>query len=76
MTNFALCHTPKIRVKCPFEGRSIWDAYWSRPGTFKLIELARHVETFRHIILRSKEYQEFCSALALLKQQQVQQPNN
>jgi hypothetical protein len=115
-----LCLTTNARnsvQRPPFEDMSIWDAYWSRPGTFKLqllrkpeqlqqilqhfadaksrqnqgenakvsyrfplIELARyfgvHVETFRPNILRSKEYQELCSALALLKQPQVQQPNN
>ena len=36
MTDSALSHTPKIRFECPFEDRSIWDAYWSRPETFKL----------------------------------------
>ena len=48
MTNSALSHTPKIRFECPFEDRSIWDAYWSRPGTFKL-QLLKKAEQLQQI---------------------------
>ena len=47
MTDSALSHTPKIRVECPFEDRSIWDAYWS-PGTFKL-QLLKKAEQLQQI---------------------------
>ena len=49
MTDSALSHTPKIRVECPFEDRSILDAYWSRPGTFKL-QLLRKPEQLQQIL--------------------------
>jgi hypothetical protein len=48
MTDSALSHTPKIRVECPFEDRSILDAYWSRPGTFKL-QLLKKAEQLQQI---------------------------
>ena len=48
MTDSALSHTPKIRFECPFEDRSIWDAYWSRPGTFKL-QLLKKAEQLQQI---------------------------
>ena len=43
MTDSALSHTPKIRVEW-----SIRDAYWSRPGTFKL-QLLKKAEQLQQI---------------------------
>ena len=34
--------------ECPFEDRSVWDAYWSRPGTFKL-QLLKKPEQLQQI---------------------------
>jgi hypothetical protein len=61
-SEIAMCTALETCSECPFEDRSVWDAYWSRPGKFHIKMFKNKPEQLQQIL------QYFADAKLLQKQ--------